>query len=67
MSITKYRKGKLIRNMEELARYDGAFFKVCFGYNHYKTIHRGFLLSWQYRTLEHYVKAGKVSAAELIT
>lgn len=63
MSKPKYRRGKLIHNMAEFERYKGDFFIVWFG-NQHKTLHRAFLVSWQYRTLENAIKTGRVNTAE---
>ena len=67
MTARKYRKGHKIRSMIELARADmyTDFYIVQFGSTE-KTLHRGWLLSWQYRQLELAVQAGRIWAAERI-
>lgn len=67
MSTKKYRKGHKIRSMVELARADmyTDFYIVQFGSTE-KTLHRGWLMSWQYRQLELAVQAGRVWTAERI-
>ena len=50
MTLPKYKFGKQIRSISEFDQSECLFFRVKFG-KYYRTIHRSFLISWQYRTL----------------
>lgn len=65
MTQPKYKIGKQIHSVAEFEQSDCTFFKVRFG-NNLKTIHRGFLISWQYRTLLIWIERGGVYEAESI-
>jgi len=62
MSERKYSQGKPIRSMAEFEQYDGIFFVVKFG-NGSRTMHRTFLISWQYRSLKKFIDQGCVFEA----
>ncbi len=62
MSERKYSQGKPIRSVAEFEQYDGTFFVVKFG-NRGKTIHRAFLISWQYGFLKKFIEQGWVFEA----
>lgn len=61
---SKYKKGKLIRTICDFDHSKSLWFKVVFG-NKEKTIHRAFLVSWQYHMLEMFISARRVYEAEL--
>jgi hypothetical protein len=65
MSKPKYKQGKMIKSISDFAKSDNTWFKVRFG-NKPKTLHRSFLISWQYRTLELFINRGSVYEADLI-
>ncbi len=65
MSKRKYRTAYQFFTMAAFADYKGTYFIVRFGKN-LKTVHRGFLESWQYRTLKRFVENGWVYASERI-
>ena len=64
-SKRKYKARYQIESMTAFDEFDGDWFIVRFG-NRCKTIHRSFLISWQYRTLKAFVDRGDVCAAERI-
>ena len=49
--------------MTAFDEFDGDWFIVKFG-NKEKTIHRSFLISWQYRVLKQFIKREAIYAAE---
>ena len=62
----KYERGWQIRTMCDFSHSNARFFRVLFGEGHERTIHRGFLESWQYHTLDMFIKRGWVYEAETI-
>ena len=66
MSKPKYKQGKPIKSIADFAKSDKTWFKVRFG-NKLKTLHRSFLISWQYRILELFINRGSIYEAEEIT
>jgi len=67
MSKPKYKQGKMIKSIADFAKSDKKWFKVRFGGDKLKTVHRSFLISWQYRTLELFINRGSVYEADEIT
>jgi len=65
MTKPKYKKGRRIQSVADFSRTCWPWFIVEFG-NTKKTLNRGFLISWQYRTLEQFVNAGRVFVANPI-
>ena len=65
MSKPKYKLGKQIKTIRDFSNSTSMYFKVHFG-DGYKTKHRAFLISWQYRTLETFINSGRVFEAEKI-
>ena len=65
MTKPKYKKGRRIQSVADFSRTCWLWFIVEFG-NTKKTLHRSFLISWQYRTLEQFVNAGRVFVANPI-
>ena len=65
MSKPKYKQGKQITTIAEFANSKSMWFKVHFG-NQSKTIHRSFLISWQYRLLERFIDRGCIFEADSI-
>ena len=63
MSKPKYKQGKRIMSMADFEKSECLYFKVKFG-NRIQTKHRGFLISWQYRTLKLFIDGGLVFEAE---
>lgn len=61
----KYRIGMPIRTVGDFEKSENTFFIVYFGKTS-KTIHRGFLESWQYHTLKVFCNRGNVYTAERI-
>ena len=66
MSKRKFKAGYRFMTMSGFSAYDGAYFKVDFGNGKLKTLHRGFVESWQYHYLKRLVEQGKVYAVERI-
>ena len=62
MSKRKYRAQYQIDSVTEFDECPNTFFIVQFGETR-KTLHRSFLISWQYRTLENFIKQGRICAA----
>lgn len=65
MSKPKYKQGKLIKTVADFSKSNSMWFKVNFG-NKPKTVHRSFLISWQYRLLEKFINHGRVFEADNI-
>lgn len=66
MTARKYKKGKQICSVSDFENSSYEYFCVIFGKTE-KTMHRGFLISWQYRTLKKFIDRGWVFEAERIT
>ena len=62
---SKYEKGRKITNVGDFEKSPAEFFRVRFG-NHERTIHRGFIESWQYHMLYSFIRAGLIYKAKLI-
>lgn len=65
MTLPKYKFGKQIRSISEFDQSECKLYRVKFG-KCYRTIHRSFLISWQYRTLLIWIERGWVYEAENI-
>lgn len=65
LSKPKYKKNKKINTISDFDNSECLFFKVDFG-NGYKTMHRSFLISWQYRLLKSFIEKGRVFETEKI-
>lgn len=63
MSKSRYQKVIQLQSVADFERNPSRWYKVHFG-NKVKTIHRGFLESWQYHTLDTFIKRGMVYIAE---
>ena len=61
----KYKKGQKIVSVGDFEKSSVTFFRVRFG-KYEKTMHRGFLESWQYHTLHSFVHGGCIYEAEPI-
>ena len=64
MSKPKYKQGKLIKSISDFDKNKSEFYRVDFGKNT-RTIHRSFLISWTYRTLENFINRGGIHEAEM--
>lgn len=67
MAKRKYKRGKPITSMADFENSNCTYFRVYFGCTNPQTKHRGFLISWQYRTLKQFIDRGWVFEAEEIT
>lgn len=65
MPKPKYKKGKQICSMADFEKSECLYFKVKFG-DKFKTKHKSFLISWQYRTLLNFIRSGRVFEADRI-
>ena len=65
MSKSKYKVGKPIRSISEFDQSECKFFKVFFGSNA-RTLHRSFLMSWQYRMLLEKINKRTIFEANLM-
>ena len=61
----KYKRGKRIKSVGDFEKSKSLWYKVLFG-NYERTRHRGFLESWQYHTLDMFIRSGCVFEAEVI-
>ena len=59
----KYKRGKQIKSVAEFEQSKSKWFWVLFG-NKEKTIHFGFLISWQYQLLYKFIRNGWIFEAE---
>ena len=66
MSKRKYKRGKLIESIADFEKSKATYYRVTFGGNTEKSIHRAFLISWQYYTLSLFIRARRVYEADLI-
>ena len=64
MSKPKYEKGKQIRSVSQFAKSNNIWFKVNFGNGEFRTVHKSFVISLQYRVLEQYINKGNVFEAK---
>lgn len=62
---SKYKKGKKIESVGDFEKSHSLWYKVIFGANE-RTKHRGFLESWQYHTLDMFIRSGWVYEAEQV-
>ena len=63
MAKPKYKKGRRIKSVADFSKPSSRWFIVT-AWPRKKTIHRSFLISWQYRTLETFINRGWVYVAE---
>lgn len=62
MSRKKYEQGKQFNSISEFDQSSALYYIVHFG-STLKTLHRSFLISWQYRVLLNFIKHGQVFEA----
>lgn len=65
MSKRKFKQGAQIHCVSDFDQSCSKYYIVHFGEKH-KTIHRSFLMSWQYRTLLNFIIRGEVYEADVI-
>ena len=63
MSKPKYKRGKPIKTVADFEKSSSTWFRVLFGMEE-RTKHRSFLISWQYHTLDMFIRAGRVFEAD---
>ena len=63
MSKPKYKRGKQIKTVADFEKSGATWFRVLFGMTE-RTKHRSFLISWQYHTLEMFIRAGRIFEAD---
>ena len=61
----KYKRGQKIVSVGDFEKSPAIFFRVRFGANE-RTIHRGFLMAWQYHMLHSFIHGGCIYEAEQI-
>ena len=61
----RYRRGKRIGSVADFEKSRVLWYRVTFG-TYERTLHRSFLESWQYHTLDMFIRSGRVYEAELI-
>lgn len=66
MSSKKYKRGDQIHTVSDFDQSSSKFYIVYFGPTNPRTIHRSFLISWQYRTLLTWIARGWVFEADFI-
>ena len=59
MTPPKYARGKQIKTIQQFENSLCTYFRVKFG-DREKTVHRSFLISWQYRTLKQFIHRGQI-------
>lgn len=62
MSKRKYKKGKALKTIKAFSDSKSSWFIVQYG-DKFKTTHRSFLISWQYRLLESFLNKGLIFEA----
>lgn len=60
MSKRKYFRGKRLLSVSDFDQSESLYFLVDFGSKSPKTVHRAFLISWQYRTLMNFIVNGRI-------
>lgn len=65
MSKSQYKPVIQLHSVADFEANPSRWYKVRFG-NTLKTLHRGFLESWQYHTLDTFIQRGNVYIAERI-
>ena len=60
MSKRKYFRGKRLLSVSDFDKSESLYFLVNFGGKSPKTVHRAFLISWQYRTLMNFIVNGRI-------
>ena len=65
MSKPKYKRGKLISSIADFDKSECKYYKVLFGAKE-KTLHHGFVKSWQFHMLKDLIRARRVYEAVLI-
>ena len=60
----KYKNGKIIHSIKEFEDSQSELFRVKFGET-WKTLHTGFITSWQYHMLKSFIYQGRVCEADL--
>lgn len=60
MSKRKYFRGKRLLSVSDFDQSESLYFLVNFGSKYPKTVHRAFLISWQYRTLMNFIVNGRI-------
>ena len=60
---SKYKRGQKIVSVGDFEKSNATFFRVRYG-NNERTVHRGFLQSWQYYTLHSFIHGGCIYEAE---
>lgn len=63
MSKRRYESGEPIYSLADFERYDGMWFRVNFGMTT-KTLHRGFIESWQVAILKRFIYGGRLFEAK---
>lgn len=63
MSKPRYKRGKPIKTVADFEKSGSTWFRVLFGKDE-RTKHRAFLTSWQYHTLEVFIRRGWVFEAD---
>ena len=66
MAKPKYKRGRQIRSVADFSITKSQWYIVNFG-SRQKTLHRSFVVSWQYHTLETFINIGMVYVADPIT
>lgn len=66
MSKPKYEIGKQIHSISDFDKSNSKWFKIKFG-NSFKTVHKSFVISLQYRVLEQYINKGNVFEAKSLS
>ena len=62
--MRKYKRGEQIKTVADFDNCKSIWYIVYFGSTNPRTIHRAFLISWQYRTLHIFIERGWVFEAE---
>lgn len=65
MSKPKYKKGRRLTSVADFENSKARYFKVLFGFDE-KTLHRGFVESWQYHLLKSFIHGGLVYEADFM-
>lgn len=63
MSKRKYKRGAQIKTIAEFDQCESKWFVIRYP-DHDKTLHRSFIISWQYRTLLGFINRGMLYKAD---
>ena len=65
MTARKFQKGRPVLSIADFSRCSCEWFWIAFGSTE-KAVHRSFVISWQYRIIEDFIKRRQIFVADAI-